>query len=52
MYQVRRGDQLRLIAMDKLGSPDKADLIYKANLNKLDLPDRIYPGQMLRIPKQ
>jgi hypothetical protein len=51
MYQVKRGDQLRAIARDLLGSPDKADLVFKANLNKLDSPDRIYPGQMLRIPK-
>jgi nucleoid-associated protein YgaU len=51
MYQVKRGDQLRAIARDLLGSPDRADLIFQANLNKLDSPDRIYPGQMLRIPK-
>jgi uncharacterized protein (DUF2235 family) len=51
MYQVKRGDQLRAIARDMLGSPDKADLIFQANLNKLDSRDRIYPGQMLRIPK-
>jgi nucleoid-associated protein YgaU len=51
MYQVKRGDQLRAIALDLLGSPDKADLIFQANLNKLDTLDRIYPGQMLRIPK-
>jgi hypothetical protein len=36
IYQVKRGDQLRAIARDVLGSPDKADLIYQANLNKLD----------------
>jgi uncharacterized protein (DUF2235 family) len=51
MYQVKRGDQLRALARDILGSPDKAELIFKANLNKLDSPDRIYPGQMLRIPR-
>ena len=51
MYQVKRGDQLRAIARDLLGSPDRADVIFEANLNKLDSPDRIYPGQMLRIPK-
>ena len=52
MYEVQRGDQLRAIAKKLLGSPDKSDLIFKANLNKLDSPDRIYPGQLLRIPKQ
>jgi nucleoid-associated protein YgaU len=51
MYQVKRGDSLRAIAKELLGSANMADLIFKANLNKLDSPDRIYPGQMLRIPK-
>jgi nucleoid-associated protein YgaU len=51
MYQVQRGDSLRAIAKTLLGSPDQADQIYKANLSKLDSPDRIYPGQMLRIPR-
>jgi nucleoid-associated protein YgaU len=50
MYQVKRGDTLRAIAKDMLGSANHADRIFKANLNKLDSPDRIYPGQMLRIP--
>jgi uncharacterized protein (DUF2235 family) len=52
MYQVKRGDQLRVIAKERLGSADAADAIYKANLDKIDSPDRIYPGQMLRIPKK
>ena len=51
MYEVKRGDQLRVIAKTLLGSPDLADRIYKANLDKIDSIDRIYPGQMLRIPK-
>ena len=51
MYQVKRGDTLTAIAREKLGSAKRSDDIFKANLNKLDSPDRIYPGQMLRIPK-
>jgi uncharacterized protein (DUF2235 family) len=51
MYQVKRGDTLTAIAMAILGSAKRSDDIFKANLNKLDSPDRIYPGQMLRIPK-
>jgi uncharacterized protein (DUF2235 family) len=51
MYQVKRGDSLRAIAKEFLGSAAAFDRIFKANLNKLDSPDRIYPGQMLRIPK-
>jgi nucleoid-associated protein YgaU len=50
MYQVKRGDSLRAIAKELLGSANEADRIFKANLNKLDSADRIYPGQMLRIP--
>jgi uncharacterized protein (DUF2235 family) len=52
MYQVKRGDQLRALARDLLGDPNEADLIFQANLDKLDSPDRIYPGQMLRLPKR
>jgi nucleoid-associated protein YgaU len=52
MYQVKRGDTLTAIAKDMLGSASQADRIFKANLNKLDSPDRIYPGQMLRIPME
>jgi nucleoid-associated protein YgaU len=51
MYQVKRGDTLSAVARDMLGSVHESDRIFKANLNKLDSPDRIYPGQMLRIPK-
>jgi nucleoid-associated protein YgaU len=50
MYQVKRGDTLRAIARNLPGSTNQADRIFKANLNKLDSADRIYPGQMLRIP--
>jgi nucleoid-associated protein YgaU len=51
MYQVQRGDTLTAIAKKLLGSPQLAAKIYEANLNKLDSPDRIYTGQMLRVPK-
>lgn len=51
MYQVKRGDTLTAIAKNLRGSPAQSNSIYKTNLNKLDSPDRIYPGQMLRIPK-
>jgi len=51
MYMVKRGDTLSAIAQILLGSPARSQDIYLANKNKLDSPDRIYPGQMLRIPK-
>jgi hypothetical protein len=43
MHQVKRGDQLRALARDLLGDPEKADLVFQENLDKLDSPDRIYP---------
>jgi len=33
------------------GNPNQSDRVFKVNLDKLDDPDRIYPGMMLRIPK-
>jgi nucleoid-associated protein YgaU len=50
MYQVRRGDTLSALAKKYYGSPNEWSLIYSANLNKLESPDRIYVGQLLRIP--
>ncbi len=51
LYEVRRGDGLRAIAKELRGDPNFSDRIFKANLDKLDDPDRIYPGMILRIPK-
>jgi nucleoid-associated protein YgaU len=50
-YEVQRGDRLMKIAKEKYGNSNDYLRIYKANLNKLDSPDRIYPGQLLRIPR-
>ncbi len=51
MYEVQRGDNLSKIALAKYGRPNEFHRIYLANLNKLDDQDRIYPGQLLRIPR-
>ncbi|HEV2629449.1 MAG TPA: DUF2235 domain-containing protein [Pseudolabrys sp.] len=51
LYEVKRGDTLSGIAKELLGDPHRGVELYKANLNKLDSPDRIYPGQVLRVPK-
>jgi uncharacterized protein (DUF2235 family) len=50
-YEVQRGDGLMKIAKEKYGNANDYLRIYKANLNKLDSPDRIYPGQLLRVPR-
>jgi nucleoid-associated protein YgaU len=50
-YTVQRGDTLSKIAKEKLGSAGKYAIIFEANKPMLKDPDRIYPGQVLRIPK-
>ena len=50
-YEVQRGDGLMKIAKEKYGDSNDYLRIYKANLNKLDSPNRVYPGQLLRIPR-
>jgi nucleoid-associated protein YgaU len=51
LYDVRAGDTLSGIALQFYGSAKEWERIFRANLNKLDHPDRIYVGQQLRIPK-
>ena len=50
LYDVKKGDNLSEIAKNKLGAGKFWRLIYDANRDKLDHPDRIYVGQVLRIP--
>ncbi|TAK36184.1 MAG: peptidoglycan-binding protein LysM [Saprospiraceae bacterium] len=51
-YEVKRGDTLSKIARDQYGNAGKYLAIFKANEPMLKDPDKIYPGQMLRIPPQ
>jgi uncharacterized protein (DUF2235 family) len=51
LYEVKRNDTLSAIAKQRYGDPKQYPRIYRANLDKLDSPDRIYQGQLLRIPK-
>jgi uncharacterized protein (DUF2235 family) len=50
MYQVKRGDTLSALAKKYYGNADEWGRIFSANLNKLEGPDRIYVGQLIRIP--
>ncbi len=50
-YEVQSGDSLSKIAKDHYGDPMKYNEIFEANQPMLDDPNKIYPGQMLRIPK-
>ncbi|WP_144300299.1 peptidoglycan-binding protein LysM [Elioraea rosea] len=51
-HTVAKGDTLWKIAEKHLGSGAKYPVIFEANKPMLTHPDMIYPGQVLRIPKQ
>ena len=48
---IKKGDTLWAIAEKTLGNGSKYEAIFEANKPMLTHPDKIYPGQMLRIPK-
>lgn len=50
-YEVKSGDSLSKIAKAYYGDPMKYPVIFEANKPMLSHPDKIYPGQTLRIPK-
>ena len=49
-YTVKGGDTLSKISKEMYGDANKYDAIFEANKPMLKSPDRIYPGQVLRIP--
>lgn len=51
-YQVKPGDTLSKIAKEMYGDANKYGAIFEANKPMLSDPDKIYPGQALRIPAQ
>ncbi len=50
-YQIQSGDTLSKIAKESYGSAGKYPLIFEANREVIKDPDKIYPGQNIRIPK-
>ena len=50
-YTVQSGDTLSGIAKTQYGNAMKYPVIFEANKPMLSDPDKIYPGQVLRIPK-
>ena len=48
--EVKSGDTLSKIAKDAYGDSNAYMKIFEANKPMLSNPDKIYPGQMLRIP--
>ena len=49
-YEVQRGDSLSKIAKRHYGDAMKYPVIVEANRPMLRDPDKIYPGQVLRLP--
>ncbi|HQO30355.1 MAG TPA: peptidoglycan-binding protein LysM [Accumulibacter sp.] len=49
-YTVVSGDTLSKIAKEQYGDASRYPEIFEANKPMLTSPDRIYPGQVLRIP--
>lgn len=50
IYEVVSGDSLSKIAKREYGKANEWKRIYEANLDILKDPDKIYPGQKLKIP--
>ena len=49
-YTVKKGDTLSAIAKAQYGDANKYPMVFEANKPMLKDPDKIYPGQVLRIP--
>ncbi|WP_338561599.1 peptidoglycan-binding protein LysM [Erwinia sp. E_sp_B04_7] len=50
-YTVKSGDTLSAISKHVYGDASKYNKIFEANKPMLSHPDKIYPGQTLRIPE-
>ncbi len=49
-YTVKAGDTLSKIAKELLGNANAYPKIFEANRDQLSDPDKIQPGQVLKIP--
>jgi nucleoid-associated protein YgaU len=50
IYEVQSGDSLSKIAQAEYGNAHDWPRIFEANKDVLKDPNKIYPGQKLRIP--
>ncbi|HEY0712667.1 MAG TPA: LysM peptidoglycan-binding domain-containing protein [Polyangia bacterium] len=50
-YVVKAGDTLSKIAKNKYGEASAWRKIFEANTDLLKDPDKIYPGQKLKLPQ-
>ena len=49
-YTIKKGDTLSKIAKAQYGDTDRWGALFEANREVIEDPDRIYPGQTIRIP--
>ena len=49
-YTIEKGDTLSKIAKEHLGSANAWKQIFEANRDTIDDPDRIFPGQIIKLP--
>lgn len=49
-YTVVKGDTLSHIAKEHYGKASKWHAIFEANRDQIDDPDKIFPGQVLKLP--
>jgi nucleoid-associated protein YgaU len=50
IHEVKSGDSLSKIAKQEYGDAAKWPLIFEANKDVLKDPNKIFPGQKLKIP--
>ncbi len=50
-YVIEKGDSLWKIAANAYGNGAKYTAIFEANREVIEDPDKIFPGQKIRIPK-
>ena len=50
IYEVKSGDSLSKIAKRHYGNANAWNKIFEANKDILNDPDKIFPGQKLKIP--
>jgi len=51
-YTVQKGDTLSHIAQKHYGKASKWHAIFDANRDQIDDPDKIFPGQVLKLPDE
>ncbi len=49
-YEIKSGDTLSKIAKNEYGNANDWHRIYEANKETIENPDKIYPGQVIKLP--